>query len=352
MCYLDAPVYGGSAGALATLLWSLDPDIDVTLVGTSPDVVERVGAARPGIDIEVIPRVRNKADVRAIARHVRVLRRLRPDVLHANLDHQWDGQYAMLAGLVSRTPILAAVHAVWPHPDRLQRTLMRTLATRVDVYVAVSAFVARSTELLLGLPAGAVRVVYNGVAPVPALAARRASRRPVVGAVGRLSHEKGLDTLLRAIESVPDCDLVIVGDGDERSNLVALAASLGIADRVRFAGWVEPPWVTHVSFDVLALPSHYEGFPLVLLEAMQAGIPVVATAVGGIPEMIVDGDDGILVAPQDPDALAGAIKGLLGDPEGRAAITARARAVAERFTTARMVAEFEALYRELAAPRL
>lgn len=351
LCYIDAPVYGGSAGALAMLLSSLDPAIDVTLVGTAPEVVERVGAARDGITVETLPKVRNKADLRAIVRHLRLVRRLRPDVLHANLDHQWGGQYGILAGLLSRTPVVAMVHAVWPHPDRLQRALIHALAKRVDTYVAVSAFVARSTELLLGLAAGEVRVIYNGVPPAPPLASRRESVRPVVGAVGRLSFEKGIDTLVRAVEAVPDCDVVIVGDGPDRPELEALSASLGVADRVTFAGWVDPPWTSHWTFDLLAMPSHYEGFPLVLLEAMQAGIPVVASAVGGIPEMIVDGHDGVLVPPQDPHALAAALKNLLDDTEGRQAMATRARSVAERFTTARMAEEFEALYREAASKR-
>jgi glycosyltransferase involved in cell wall biosynthesis len=211
----------------------------------------------------------------------------------------------------------------------------------------VSAFVARSTELLLGLPAGAVRVIYNGVPPAPALASRSPSSTPVIGAVGRLSHEKGLDTLLRAVQAIPDCQLTILGDGDERANLESLASSLGIAGRVTFAGWVEPPWTARWSFDVLAMPSHYEGFPLVLLEAMQAGIPVVASAVGGIPEMIVDGHDGVLVPPQDSDALARALTAVLADRAGREAMTGRARVVAERFTTERMAEQFEALYAEL-----
>jgi glycosyltransferase involved in cell wall biosynthesis len=350
-CYLDAPVNGGSSGSLATLLGALGPEIDVTVLGTAPDVVERVGAARPGAAMHVLTPVRNKGDARAIAEHVRMLRRLRPDVLHANLDHQWSGQYGMLAGVLSGTPVLAAVHAVWPHPHRLQQRLVHALARRVDAYVAVSKFAARTTEELLGLPVGAVHVIHNGVTPPPELAARPAMSAPVVGAVGRLSPEKGFDVLLRAMAKIPDAHLVLVGDGDERAELEALAEATGVTGRVTFAGWVDPPWAQHWSFDVLVVPSRNESFGLVLLEAMHAGIPAVAAAVGGIPELIVDGENGLLVPPQDPDALADAVHGLLADAERRAAMTARARVTAAAFTPAAMAARFTGLYGEIARRR-
>lgn len=352
VCYLDAPTPGGSSRSLSTLIAALDPRIEVTVVGTSAEVVAQVAAGRPGTASRVLARVRNKSDVTAIAQHIQALRQLKPDVLHANLDSQWSGQYGMVAGMITRTPVLAAVHAVWPTPEWLQQGLIRMLARRVDQYVGVSMFVARSTEALLGLPSGTARVIYNGVSPPTNLAPPHDGREPVIGVVGRLAPEKGLDVLLRAMPSIPTGHLVVLGEGPERGHVEDLVRTLGIAERVTLAGWVEPPWTARWSFDVLAMPSTNEGFPLVVLEALQAGIPVVASRVGGIPEMIVDGENGVLVAPQDPLALAEAVGALLADPDRLHAMGERGRTMGiDRFTPAKMAAEFETLYAQLARPR-
>ena len=139
------------------------------------------------------------------------------------------------------------------------------------------------------------------------------------------------------------------GVGEMQTNLDYVASiSPELADRVEFAGWVDPPWSARRTFDVLAVPSFTEGFPLVIVEAMLAGIPVVASAVGGIPEIVVDGDTGLLVPPHDAPALADALRRLLGDPDLRQAMAARCRQVAlAQYTAATMAAHFETLYREL-----
>jgi glycosyltransferase involved in cell wall biosynthesis len=350
-CYLDAPRRGGSSTALATLLTSLDERIEVTVVGSSSDVVEHVAAARPGTATRVLSAVRNKTDIGSMAEIVRTVRHLHPDVLHANLDSQWSAQYGLLAAVLTRTPVVAVVHSVWPRPHRFQRMLIKRLARRVDTYVGVSRYTARSTEALLGLTDGSVRVIYNGV-PDPPERAVRSGDGLVVGAVGRLSPEKGYHVLLQAMRAVPDVRLVLLGDGPQRPELEELASHLGIAERVTFAGWIEPPWAARWAFDVLVLPSFSEGFGLVVVEAMLANVPVIATAVGAVPEIVADEETGLLVPSGDPDALAKAIERLLGDAGLRADYARRARAIAsERFTTAKMAAEFETLYGELSAHR-
>jgi glycosyltransferase involved in cell wall biosynthesis len=352
VCYVDAPRRGGSSTALATLLAALDGDIAVTVVGSSSDVVEQVAAARPGTATRVLAAVRNKTDIGSMAEIVRTVRQLRPDVLHANLDSQWSAQYGLLAAVVTRTPVVAVVHSVWPRPHWVQRVLIGRLARRVDVYVGVSGHTARATEALLGLAPGSVRVIYNGVPDPETSHTAHSDDGPVIGAVGRLSPEKGYHVLLRALCDVPEGRLVFVGDGPQRSELEALARGLGIASRVRFEGWVEPPWTARWTFDVLVLPSFNEGFGLVVVEAMLANVPVIATAVGAIPEIVDDGQTGLLVPPGDAYSLARAIMRVLGDASLRAELTRRARTSAlERFTTAKMAAEFESLYAELSAHR-
>src|SRR6266852_6782237 len=130
-------------------------------------------------------------------------------------------------------------------------------------------------------------------------------------AVGRLSKEKAQIVLLRAFKNLSETHgeinarLVIVGDGPEREPLEAAAASLGLSDRVVFTGQVNNVQVYFAAADVLVNPSHSEGSPYVLLEAMAAGLPIVATAVGGVPEMVENNETALLVPASDPCALAG-----------------------------------------------
>ncbi|HLN42613.1 MAG TPA: glycosyltransferase family 4 protein [Acidimicrobiales bacterium] len=347
-CYLDASKQGGSSASLAVLLGALGPDIDVTVLGTSEEIVSWVASARPGTATHVVSPVRSKFDLRSIREHVRAVRHIKPDILHVNLDNPFTAPYGLLAGVLTRTVTIAVVHSATPAWNRRQQWLVRLIAPRVDAYVAVSGAVARTTESLLGLPTGSARVIYNGAQPPSSLATRDATPAPLVGAVGRLAQEKGYPVLLQALRALPGCRLVFVGDGVDRAGLEAQVDELELTERVTFAGWVEPPWTARWAVDVLAVPSFTEGFPLVIVEAMLAGIPVVASNVGGIPEMVVDGETGLLVPPGDAPALAAALERLLGDPELRAAVAARSRSVAEQsYTASAMAKNFEALYRRL-----
>jgi len=348
-CYLDATKQGGSSASLAVLLGALGPDIDVTVMGTSEEIVSWVAAARPGTATQVLAPVRSKFDLRSIREHIRAVRRIRPDILHVNLDNPFTAPYGLLAGVLTRTVTIAVVHSATPAWNRRQQWLVRLVAPRVDAYVGVSGAVARTTEALLGLGEGSARVIHNGADPPTSLAIRDEAPEPLIGAVGRLAPEKGYPVLLQAVRSLPRCRVVFVGEGEERAGLEEQVAELGLAARVTFAGWVEPPWTARWALDVLAMPSFTEGFPLVIVEAMLAGIPVVASEVGGIPEIVVDGETGLLVPAGDAPALTAALERLLGDPELRAAMAARSRRVAEQsYTSSAMAAKFEALYRQLA----
>jgi glycosyltransferase involved in cell wall biosynthesis len=349
-CYFDAGNPGGSSASLATLLGALDPSIDATLVGTSDSMVRSVASARPGMSMRVLAPVRSKFDLARIGAHIRAVRDLRPDILHVNLDNPWTSQYGLLAGAVTRTATVAVLHGRTPAWRRRQAWLVRLVARRVDAYVAVSHDAARFAEEVLHRPPRSVRVIYNG-APVPERSAPpRAPGPPVVGAVGRLSPEKGLEVLVRAVRTLPGCRLVLVGEGPERPRLEQLVRDLELAERVQFAGWVDAPWTAQWAFDVVAMPSFTEAFPLVIVEAMLAGMPVVASSVGGIPEIVVDGDTGLLVPPNDVEALASSLGELVDDAERRVAMGARCRSVAQhRFTADVMAANFESLYRELTA---
>ena len=157
----------------------------------------------------------------------------------------------------------------------------------------------------------------------------------VILAVGRLSYEKGIADLLRAAavlsktKGVPDFRLVLVGDGPERESLARLASRLGIEEKVTMAGFQRDTKPYYSIATLLAVPSHTEGSPNVVLEGMAAGLPIAATAVGGIPEILEDGLTGLMVPPRNPDAMADAILRILADPEMRLRLGAAARLRAE-----------------------
>jgi glycosyltransferase involved in cell wall biosynthesis len=169
----------------------------------------------------------------------------------------------------------------------------------------------------------------------------------VVGNVARLSEQKGHRDLIAAaplvLERRPDVRFVVAGDGELRAELERLAAPLG--DRFTFLGWRDDVPALLSTFDVFAFPSRFEGLCLAVIEAQAAGVPVVATPVGGIRETVVDGETGWLVPPRDVDALAERISWCLdnGEAAQRVAVEAQKR-VLERFSVERMVAETLALY--------
>ena len=168
---------------------------------------------------------------------------------------------------------------------------------------------------------------------------------PLVGNVARLAEQKGQRTLLEAAAELPGVKFAIVGEGELRGELERRTDELGLHDRVLFTGARDDVPDLLATFDVFAFPSLFEGLCLAVIEAQAAGVPVVATPVGGIRETVVDGETGLLVPPQDPQALAAAIRRLLDDRElaGRLAAEARRR-VHERFSVQRMVEETLALY--------
>ncbi|MGR7024928.1 glycosyltransferase [Geodermatophilus sp. URMC 62] len=176
--------------------------------------------------------------------------------------------------------------------------------------------------------------------------------RLVVGGVGRLDRQKGFDVLLRAVADLPAVHVVLVGDGPEREALEKLAADLGLEERVTMVGWSGDAPGLMRSFDVLAVPSRWEGLPLVVLEAMFGGVPVVATPVGGVSDAVRHEETGLLVAVEDVGDLTAALDRLEGDPALRRRLAAEAAAEAgRRFTAEAMVRSYEALYDELLARR-
>ncbi len=165
----------------------------------------------------------------------------------------------------------------------------------------------------------------------------------------RLDAQKGLTYLLDAAALLPDPMFAVVGDGPERAALEAQVAALGLRDRVRFLGYRSDVPELLAACDVFVLPSLYEGLPLALLEAMASGVPVVATAIGGVDEAVQDGVSALLVPPADARALGVAIRTLLDDPGLARQLGTTGMAVARRsFSVEPMVRQLTRIYDELA----
>jgi glycosyltransferase involved in cell wall biosynthesis len=242
--------------------------------------------------------------------------------------------------------------------ERSSRLQLRALAVGVDRYIAVSRDVATELVERFGWPAAKVQVGYNAVEidrfGGPAAAGLReqigGNAERLVLTPARLDEQKGHPVLLRAAAALPGVDFVLAGEGPERAGLEALAAELGIAERVHFLGYRGDIPQLLAACDVFALPSLYEGSSLAVLEAMAAERPVVSSAIGGTNELIDDGVDGLLVAPGDAEGLARALRRLLDDAELRKAFAERARQRVERdFAPSAMTQRVEAIYEELLA---
>jgi len=245
----------------------------------------------------------------------------------------------------------------------LYYTVDRLCLPRYEAVLCVSEDLSERA-VACGVPAGRCLLVENGIDTDEyarrcdtAAAKRRegfAPGRLMVGAVGRLSAEKGFDLLIRAthrlIRAGHDLQLTIAGEGDARPQLEALAAELGLGDRVRLLGYRADPRGLYEALDLFVLSSLREGLPNVVLEAMAMEVPVVATRVAGVPRLLHDGGNGALVEPGSVDALAGGMARLLANAEARARLAeAGRRTVVERYSFVARMQKVRAVYDRLLA---
>ncbi len=310
-------------------------------------------------------------DARATVSVVRAVRRFSPDVLHGHSTKA--GLAARLAGVTSSPGAVVFTAHGWgfagedPGAARRAVGLLEKGAARVtDRIICVSEH-DRGLALDRGIADEAcLRVVHNGVDVESFRAGARPGARealgideqaPVVLSVGRLVPQKDPFVLLDAIERVPEAQLVFVGAGPLEDQLRARAHEAGLAGRVHLPGYLGEgdPSVASVmaQADVFALSSRWEGLPYTVIEAMAMGLPTVATDVGGLSELVVEGETGYLVPPGDPRALGERLRALMENPGDRQEMGQTARARAERaFSEERMVEQTVKVYEEaLAATR-
>jgi glycosyltransferase involved in cell wall biosynthesis len=356
---------GGAQNALLRLLKGLDRDRFFPAVACLYNGDNAVAREIRTLGIDVFDaRMHHKADLLALLRLYRHIRRTRPTVLHtslfhANLPGRILGRLAGLAG--TPAPIVVCSERTMAMEGEWRYRVNRWTIGLVDCVIVVSANVRDFCMSHIGLPADKLVVIYNGVdLPRDRLAPQAKARAelrlplhvPIVGAVSRLDPVKGVDVLLRAIALVEDAHLAVVGDGPERASLAALADDLGISDRVHWAGFRRDVTCLLSAFDIFVQPSLHEGLPNAVLEAMAAGLPVVATAVGGTPEVVVDEVTGLLVPPRDPQTLAQGVRALLRNSDLRRKMGRAGRArVARYFSLKQMVGQTQALYKRLLETR-
>jgi glycosyltransferase involved in cell wall biosynthesis len=287
---------------------------------TAQDSIGRMQAE--GVNVLRMDR-RTRADLRAWRPLIGYLRSSRVDILHA---HKFGSNvWAAVLGRLLRVPVIVAHEHTWSFEGQPLRKLVdRTIVARgSDVVIAVSEADRRRMIELVGMPANRVVLIPNGIPTPPPDdgAAIRAELGfgedvPILALTAVLRDQKAIDVMLKAMAHLrttqPLAQLLIVGSGDQ-TRLRAEASRLGVADAVTFMGSRADVSKILAASDVGVLSSDFEGMPLAVLEYMAASLPVVATDVGGVPQIVDHGRSGLLVAPRDPAALAGAIETVLSD---------------------------------------
>lgn len=362
--------HGGSERQLYLLLKYLDPArcrATVVVFNPTPYPVLNDALREAGVEVIELP-----AEVRGIRKRLMYLRRLcrqlRPHVIHSWTIH--DNAYAAVAGWLGGVPLRWGSLRGSLHSQAIQAlpAIYRFICLRGVQRLLVNSQALRDQLLDAGLGGSRVAVLPNGVElPPPDLRPADLSglgidaRAPVVGIVGNLRRVKNQQLFVQAMAEVirhhPDARGVIVGqplpsEPDLQAELQAEIDGLGLHGQVLLAGFRDNVPALLQRFDVLALTSHSEGQPNAILEAMAAGTPVVATSVGGIPELLSNGKTGRLVPAGDADALAHAVDGLLQDPDAARRLGAAGRAqVQEKHACEVAAAQLERLYRGALAAR-
>jgi glycosyltransferase involved in cell wall biosynthesis len=329
---------------------------------------EFVTSARElGLAVEIISE-RRRFDLSVLPKLKKVINEHRPRIL---VTHSVKSHFLLWRSHISRTYPWVAFHHGYTSTDRKMRVynhLDRWSLPAADRITTVCRAFARDLSRNTGVMIDNISVLHNSIRPrLPTTDAEAQAVRLRFGigddeslilTVGRLSKEKAHIDLLAAFsrlrESNPEIKarLIIVGEGPERARLEAVANSFSIKESLVFAGQLSDVWPFYAAADVFVLPSHSEGSPNVLLEAMAAGIPIVATAVGGVPEMVEHDQSALLVSANDPPALTDAIARVLDDGELAQRLTTNASAlVGTRYSPENYVRSLVEIYREVVKTR-
>ena len=304
-------------------------------------------------------RCRKRIDLQAIRRLISFLKKNDINILHCH--EEKSRFYGLIATRAERLSIIATNHN-WTSPPKwferfyeyLDAFILRFINRVVPVSDELSHRIRR-----FKIPTRLISVIPNGINlkefhPEKIAANYRESlgiknEVKVIGNIGRLSVEKGQKILLQAarrtIDQYPDICFLFVGDGPQEWELKQYAKSLAIDDKVIFTGFRKDISKIYSLLDVFALTSLHEGTPMVILEAMAMGVPIIATDVGGVANIIQDNKNGILLKPEDPRLVSRALLKLLRNPDVSERLSSKAyRHVKERYSVERMVSQYESIY--------
>jgi len=291
------------------------------------------------------------ADLRSLSRLTRLIKTLRPDIIHTHSAKA--GFLGRLAGAAQGIPVVHTPHA-FPFlmeggrcKKNLYRLLERLVQPKTAALIAVSQEEARAAREL-GFNPERIHHIPNGTR-YPSVSAPATAPRRAIGFFGRLCRQKGADLLLRAVAGI-DAEVYLHGNGEDEAALRGQCRHLRIGHRVHFMGGCPQRDVVETmrEYAVIAVPSRWEGFPYVVLDAFAAGVPVVAARVGGIPDIVQDGINGVLVPSGDSPTLAAALTTLLNDPLRRQTLTTTAQKTLLSYTLRDMVDKTENVYGALA----
>lgn len=347
---------GGAESILISLVEGLDKDRYRSVVCLLSDGWLKVELEKRRIETVVIPQP-HSFDVLWLFRAYRLLKDRGIHVMHS---HEFaTNVYASVLSSLTGVPVVATAHGKNYYGDKWRRRAAYRFVARQSTMVAVSADLKRFLMERIGIPASDIRVVHNGIDlsryvvregnnDVKAELGISAGQR-VIGTVGNLFAVKGQTYLLKACKTVagefPTFVLLIAGEGDQLDLLREEASVLGISGNVKFLGFRDDVPSLLQAMDVFVLPSLSEGLPLSVLEALALEKPIVATNVGGVPEIMEDGVTGYLVPPRNPDVLSEKIRLVLRNPDMAAELGRAGRKRVEKaFSLKQMIQEYQLLY--------
>jgi glycosyltransferase involved in cell wall biosynthesis len=363
--YCDGEAFGGTERAVARLIAERDRDRwrHVLLHHPAPGLAPLLDEARAlGAHVIAAPRPGGIAAPRDWVRLSLLLRELDARVVHAHLTWPLACRHGLIAARLARVPAIVATAQLWVDlPGRPGIAAeIRAMRAIVHRYIAVSRHVADRLATRFALAPERIEVIHNAAPGANGAgdssggrgrvrdgvrAALGVGAGPLVVTLARLDPQKGLEHLIDAAALVPGATFVVAGEGSQRGALERRIAERGVGDRLRLLGSRRDVADLLAAADVFVLPSLFEGLPLSVLEAMAAGTPVVATAIGGTDEAVVHGETGLLVPPADPPALAAAVQRLLSDADLARRLTSAARERVERsFSPAAMARRVEQVY--------
>jgi glycosyltransferase involved in cell wall biosynthesis len=341
---------------LATAMRAQGHAPTVVIGGSGPFIADLKNRGIPVLTSRHLMRpIRPWEDLQAFREVTAMLRQLKPDLLSTH-----GAKVGMLGRLAARSlglPLIVTVHgwACAPGTPAIQAAVSRSLE-RLIGRLAKKVITVSDFDRVFGLKASLVSgeqviTVHNGMPDVPTRLRAAPEREPArLAMIARFEPQKDHETLLRALAALRNLpwELDLIGDGPGRQRMELLAADLGIRDRIRFLGQLSEVTQTLADAQVSLLISNWEGFPRSILESMRAGLPVIASSVGGVDESVRDGETGYLIPRGDVDLLRDRIGRLLASPALRSQLGAQGRARYEQnFTLEHLIAKTTAVYQEL-----